>query len=384
MLEDPNSTEFEANVRTLSAKGMGVVTHPDGRIFFVRGGWPGETGIFRITNQAKSYEEVQSVRWLTTSETRVPVPCPHQGTAPGECSGCPWMGISYPEQVKAKEQKIQFLLSKNQLHPKKVHPIVAAPAAFGYRNRAQFKTDGARIGYVSEGTNVLAPIQDCLILNDKMRELLAGLRSSLPKPEWQPNDGFPWSYLDVDDSQALAEVVPNKRRPFRQGNTVQNDAMKSWIVKSLASVPTDWPVIEAFCGSGNLTEALSQVGFSKILAAEVRGVAIEELRAKALPGVQVMEIDMNERGVWQQLAKRSPDAKILLIDPPREGVEKRRGIFDHLKALKMVIYISCEPSTWARDVKDFVQNGWKLEHVTPLDLFPHTHHVEVLSVLTHD
>jgi 23S rRNA (uracil1939-C5)-methyltransferase len=140
--------------------------------------------------------------------------------------------------------------------------------------------------------------------------------------------------------------------------------------------------VEAFCGSGNFTESLSRAGFSNILAAEVRGSAIEELTAKKLPGVRILEIDMNENRVWKQLAREQVNAKVLLVDPPREGIEKRRGMFTDLPKLEVLLYISCEPATWARDVKDFQQNGWKVQHLTPIDLFPHTPHVELLSVLT--
>ena len=292
------------------------------------------------------------------------------------------MMVNYEAQVKAKEQRVSFLLDKNTIPVAERLPLVRSEDVLGYRNRAQFKTDGERIGYVSEGTNNLAPIEDCLILNAPMRGLLKDLRAKLPNKDWAPTGGHPWSYLDVDDQQSIDGVQLNRRRPFRQGNSRQNENMKRWILEALRDVRRDYPVMEAFCGSGNFTAALSQAGFSNILAAEVRGAAIQELTAKNLPGVRIMEIDMNEKGVWQQLAKRQPHAKVLLVDPPREGIEKRRGIYKYLDNLEIILYISCEPTTWARDVKDFQQNGWKVRHLTPIDLFPHTPHVELLSVLT--
>ncbi len=373
--------EFQATVRALSHKGHGVVDHPDGRVFFARGTWPGDAGTFRVEENAQSYANAQVAELVTLAPERVEAPCPHRGEEAGKCGGCPWMGVSYEAQVKAKEQRVTFLLEKNGIAVGVRRPLIPSPEVYGYRNRAQFKTDGQQLGYVSEGTNTLAPIEDCQILNPPLRDLLKELRSSLPRADWRPSEGFPWNYLDVDDMQSAGEVVLNRRRPFRQGNSAQNARMKQWILESLREARKDFPVLEAFCGSGNFTEALSQAGFSNIVAAEVRGSAIQELTAKALPGVRVMEIDMNDKGVWQQLAKRQPHAKILLVDPPREGIEKRRGIFKYLDNLRTIVYVSCEPATWARDVKDFAQNGWKVAHLTPLDMFPHTPHVELLSVL---
>ena len=377
---DPHS-QHSTIVRALSHKGHGVVDHPDGRVFFLKGTWPGDTVSWCVAAQAKSYDYAELVSIDTPAPERVEVACPHRGDTEKTCGGCPWMMVSYEAQLKAKEQRVSFLLDKNGIEVRTRHSLIPSPDVFGYRNRAQFKTDGTRLGYVSEGTNQLAPIEDCLILNDSMRALLKDMRQTLPNPQWAPSGDFPWSYLDVDDHQTLSQVVVNRRRPFRQGNEAQNLNMKRWILETLKDARPDWPVMEAFCGSGNFTEALSSAGFTNILAAEVRGSAIQQLTAKNLPGVRIMEIDMTEKGVWQQLARRQPHAKILLVDPPREGIEKRRGLYKYLDNLEMILYISCEPTTWARDVKDFQQNGWRVESVTPLDLFPHTPHVELMSVL---
>lgn len=354
------------------------MTHPDGRVLFVKGIWTDEVGLFRVSDRAKSYDNAELVSLQEKSSDRVTPPCIHIET----CGGCPWMMVSEEAQVKAKEQRVSFLLDKNGIAVQERRPLLRSPNFFGYRNRAQFKTDGKQLGYVSEGTNTLAPVSDCLVLNPAMRKLLKDMLTSLPQPTWQPTGKFPWSYLDVDDRQNFKDVVPNRRLPFRQGNTEQNERMKVWITESLQEVSKDYSVIEAFCGSGNFTEALVAVGFQHILAAEVRGSALEELRAKKLTGVQVMEINMNEKNVWPQLGRQNPGARILIVDPPREGLEERAGMLSSLPLLEKIIYISCEPATWARDIKDLQKDGWKVAHLTPLDMFPHTPHVEILSLLT--
>ncbi len=370
---------FEAKVRVLSHKGMGVVDHPDGRMFFAKGVWIGETARFSLTGLEKNYDVIEVDEILNPAPARVEAPCSHHGSH--KCGGCPWMFVSYDEQIKAKDQKIDFLLSKNNIHVEKRLAIIASEQNLGYRNRAQFKTDGEVIGFVTEGTNDLYPIDDCQVLNPKMRDIFLSLKKQLPHAEWKPQGSQSWNYIEVDDQQQSSGIELNRRRPFRQGNSSQNTLMKKWLQDTLVSESKDQPVIEAFCGSGNLTEALSLVGFSNILASEVRGVAIDELKAKKLPGVEIMEIDMNTKNVWQQMARRQPNAKILLVDPPREGIEVRRGMFESLKQLETLVYISCEPNTWARDVKDFQINGWKVVSITPIDLFPHTPHIELMSVL---
>jgi 23S rRNA (uracil1939-C5)-methyltransferase len=369
--------EFKAKVRILSHKGYGVVDHPDGRVFFAKRTWPGDEGTFSIEDKAKSYAEAKVVQLDTLSGERKEVECAHQET----CGGCPWMIVNYAEQVRAKEQRVSFLLDKNSIPVKQRFPLIEATEKLGYRNRAQFKTDGKKIGYMSEGSHDLAAIDECLILNDKMKSLFHELKSSLPRSEWQPTGRHPWNFLEVDDAQKIQEIILNKRRPFRQGNTSQNESMKTWLGDVIKDLSPDSAVMEAFCGSGNLTEVFAARGFKTILAAEVRGSALEELRAKKLVGVSVFEIDMNSRGVWKQLAREQKSTKVLLVDPPREGLEERADIFRHLNHLELIIYISCEPTTWSRDIKDFQSQGWMVESLTPLDMFPQTPHIELLTIL---
>jgi 23S rRNA (uracil1939-C5)-methyltransferase len=70
-----------------------------------------------------------------------------------------------------------------------------------------------------------------------------------------------------------------------------------------------------------------------------------------------------------------------LLDPPRDGLKVREPLLANWKELTWVFYISCNPATWARDVKDFTEKGFTLLEVTPIDLFPQTPHLEIMSVL---
>jgi 23S rRNA (uracil1939-C5)-methyltransferase len=111
-------------------------------------------------------------------------------------------------------------------------------------------------------------------------------------------------------------------------------------------------------------------------------VALETLRNTCLPGVRILPLDMSQKGVWATIARYQPHAKAILLDPPREGLEKRRGLFKYLDNLEVIFYISCELDSFSRDTADLIKHGWQLRELTPIDLFPHTPHVEVLSVFT--
>jgi 23S rRNA (uracil1939-C5)-methyltransferase len=371
---------FTASVRDLSHKGLGVVDHPDGRVFFVRGVWPGDEGEFQIDSSAPKYSEAKLINLIKASADRVELACPHRGSAPDQCGGCPWMIAKYDSQLQFKVKRLLHALEKRRVsYQSALKSVIPSEHIHGYRNRAQFKTDGSKIGYVSEGTNVLAPVDDCIILTSTLRELFLSLKSLLPREDFRPSGNHRWNYLDVDDETTLETLRINKRRPFKQGNTSQNEIMRRWVKEKFQLIPNHYPVVDLFCGSGNFTEVLSQLGFTNILSVEVQGVALEELTHKALLGVRVLDLDMTSRGAWQKLARQQPHAKAILIDPPREGLEKRRGLFKYLDNLEHIFYISCELDTFARDAEDITSQGWVLEELTPIDLFPHTPHIEMLA-----
>ncbi len=293
------------------------------------------------------------------------------------------MLADYHSQLHFKRKRLVHALEKRRVSSSVTVPnVMPSPKVLGYRNRVQLKTDGSRLGYVSEGSSVFAPVDDCVIMNETLRGLFHDLRSTLPRDDWSPTGGHRWSFLDLDDESTLEKIVLNKRRPFRQGNSEQNDVMRRWIREKFSALPAHFPVIDLFCGSGNFTEVLSELGFTNILAVEVQGTALEALTQARFPGVRILPLDMTKKGVWATIARSQPHAKALLLDPPREGLEKRRGLFKYLDNLEVIYYISCEIDTFSRDAADFLKHGWQLQEVTPIDLFPHTPHVEVLSVFT--
>jgi len=374
--------QFRAIVRDLSHKGLGVINHPDGRVFFCRGTWPGDEGIFEIPSGALKYSEAKLTELITPSSGRVHSPCHHRGSLPGECGGCPWMIASYEEQLRFKTKRLIHALEKRKvfLSEEILRPIIPSEKIFAYRNRVQVKSDGKRLGYVSEGTKTLAPIEECLVMNPGLRQTFEEVKSLLPREDLSPGENHPWFYMDLDDEMTLSELVPNKRRPFRQGNSIQNEKMRSWLKTKLSEFPNHYPAVDLYSGSGNFTEILSEEGFENILAVEVQGVALESLRRKNLSGVRIMEEDLSSKGAWARVAKLQPHAKIVVADPAREGILKRRNFIKSFDNLETLIYVSCELDSFARDAGDFIRAGFKLIELTPLDLFPHTSHVEILSV----
>ncbi|MBK7365371.1 MAG: class I SAM-dependent RNA methyltransferase [Nitrosomonas sp.] len=378
---------FKGQITHLSQKGLGVVQNEqDGISYFVSGTWPGDYGEFEVIDRRlpnKKYGYAKLVQLLQPAVDRQHAPCPFLGTTETACAGCPWMIASYASQLEQKRNRFMYAMKRvgfdtGQLTIPPVHP---SPLQYGYRNRFQVKTDGHQLGFVTEGAHQIAPIQDCLVLNETCRSLLHKLRDQLPQSDWQPVKNFDWSFIDVDDDLPFEHIRLNHKRPFKQGNSEQNTWIKAWLSAKIAENPAPQKIIELFCGSGNFTEILAASGCRSIIAYEVELDAIRQLKTKHLPNVDAQSIDLFKPFVWKTIKKVISDADTLMLDPPRAGLKNMKGFFEYFCTLKTIYYISCDPESFARDAWAFAQKGWTLTEIQLVDLFPHTPHVETLAVL---
>lgn len=371
---------FEGEVRDLSSDGQGVVAHPEGRVFFVPGVWLGERGLFEVTGLKGRMGFARVISLSEKSVLRRAPPCPHHGFTSDSCGGCPWLFMDYREQLRNKEQHVQRMLQPLNA-TLALSPIWASPEELGYRNRAQLKSDGKRLGFVAGSSRDLAEVSDCLVLNTKNRQTLTDLRARLPNPAWKPGRSKQWTSLDIDDDIDAAQVSVNERRPFRQGNSAQNQRMREWVRAKVLQIPTSSPVLELFAGSGNFTEVLVGAAYESICAVDSFGPAIEDLQARSLPGVTGLCSNLDRDDSAAELEAQLSRAKLLLLDPPREGLKNIGDYLHRAPHLNTIIYISCNLATLCRDLQAAMEHKFELQEVQPLDLFPQTPHIEALTVL---
>ncbi|MFA5495752.1 MAG: class I SAM-dependent RNA methyltransferase [Porticoccaceae bacterium] len=372
---------FTARVRALSSDGNGIVEHGGGQVFFVPGVWPGEQGEFRITGFKKRFGFAVLEQLLEPSPERVVAPCVHHGFGRGQCGGCPWQFVAYQAQLAAKESRVRQALAR-LADGERIAPIWSSPRTLGFRNRAQLKSDGRALGFVSAGSRQLAPVDDCLVLTDTNRATLRALAASLPNPAFRPSRGQDWTTLDIDEDIDAGQVALNRRRPFRQGNSEQNQRMRQWLAAKLDRVDKSVPVLELFAGSGNFTEVIAAAGFARTLAVEGSGDALAQLAAQGLPGVDTLACNLFVGDAVDGVRRRMPQAGVLVLDPPREGFREVARLLPKKHCLREVFYISCDLATFARDLQVFVAAGFEVIEVQPLDQFPHTPHVELLCHLS--
>ncbi|MBW4081957.1 23S rRNA (uracil(1939)-C(5))-methyltransferase RlmD [Paenibacillus sp. S150] len=170
-------------------------------------------------------------------------------------------------------------------------------------------------------------------------------------------------------------------RSFYQVNPAQTEVLYGKTVE-YAGLTGNETVIDAYCGIGTISLFLAQHA-AKVYGVEIVPEAIEDARSNAkLNGMKnvVFEVGASEDVIpnWKEQGV-TPD--VIVVDPPRKGCDPR--LLDTILAMKpeRVVYVSCNPSTLARDLRVLEDGGYKTVEVTPVDMFPHTVHVESVAFL---
>ena len=403
-------SRFEGRARNLSSDGRAVVEDFQSKfVYFVEGSWPGDEGTFEVLSLEKRYGFAKVVELRKLSPQRVAVECQYQGVGEGKCGGCSWMIGSYESQLESKTHRLRHALERAKLIAPDDQYVLRVPLPsseiYGYRNRVQVKSDGMRMGFLSLGSTQLGDIKECVVMNERLRALYSSLRTRIEEPALQPSGPHKFVFVDLDDDVAPEDVrtlAVNHRRPFKQGNTSQNEKMKNWVRERVfqfcanafsSAFPTSQgvskvSVLELFAGSGNFTHILLQEkNVGKVFAVEVVDEALEKLAnsVNSLRGAQLSHLkhSLASRADFEKLARKISTQvfDFWLIDPPREGAPGIEFLMDHAKQKpRCIFYISCDVATFARDGAQMAKRGYQLTEVTPIDLFPHTPHIEVLGV----
>src|SRR4030066_145757 len=217
--------KFKGTITHLSQKGLGVVKNDQNNIsYFVYGTWPGDAGEFEVIDKPlnnKKFAYAKLIKLPHPSEHRQPPACPYLSLEENACTGCPWMIADYTSQLEQKRNRFIYAMKRAgfdtiQLNIGAIHP---APHLYSYRNRCQVKTDGVKLGFVSENSYQIAPINDCIVLNDACRNLLKTTIQHLPNSVWQADSEHNWHFIELDDDMQPDETPINQKRPFKKGNT---------------------------------------------------------------------------------------------------------------------------------------------------------------------
>jgi 23S rRNA (uracil1939-C5)-methyltransferase len=345
-------------------KGVG---RENGKTVFVPFTIDGERVSAKVVRQKKRFAEAELVSVEESSPHRVQPRCPYFG----RCGGCVYQHIGYEHQLAIKWRQVRDLLERiGKLKNVPMRPIIPSPLSYGYRNRITVHAQDGVIGFFRPDSHHLLDIEHCPIATDEVNQRLERLRVN------RVREGH------------YTIRAESRRRIFEQTNDAVAKAMRDLIV-SLVPADQEW-LIDAYCGAGFLAKALL-IKFQRVTGIDWDKFAIAAARENAsaketyIAGdveVELKRLLEEADGAEAPVRRRrsANAATTLIVDPPAIGLGRnvRKLIVDLAPA--SLIYVSCDPSTLARDLADLRQS-FELESITPIDMFPQTAEIEAVAQL---
>ena len=374
MTRSPVFTEpLTLRLDTLTYGGEALGRHA-GQAIFVTGGLPGEVVRVAITAAHKNFARGQVLDVLEPSPDRVAPRCPHFGFDANACGGCHWQHLAYAAQLRFKRDIVRDQLRRlGQIEAAPVRDTLPSPAVWAYRNHAQFSVTAAgRVGLQAARSHRVIPIETCHIVQPEILAWLQTPRRVAAAAQRRLSIRAPSSEFRIRD--AVFRVSADS---FFQVNTSLIETLIDQVISRLEP-RADQTIVDAYCGVG-LFSRFSVPPAGRVIGIEASRSALADARVNLAAFAQ---IELRAGAVEDVLPRLTDHIDALVVDPPRAGCAPAtvlRAVID--RAIERVVYVSCDPATLARDVRVLLDHGYALIDVQPIDLFPHTYHIETVSLL---
>lgn len=397
------------------AHGGEAIGRYENRAIFVPYAIPGEVVRVQIEEDKGRYARARLLDVLQPSPARVTPLCPHFGA--DACGGCQFQHIDYAVQAQLKGLIVvdQFRRVGKFPEPPILEPL-PDEVGWEYRNHALFRPNAeGRLGFLSARSHDVYPVDDCLILRPPLRDLYPKLGTVYPGLVWmelrvgtaeddlmvalQTEDDeppalevdFPLSIVQICQDDAIAPLIgldyitetvydhpfTISATSFYQVNSTQAMRLAELVMGALDLRGSE-KTLDAYCGVGLFTAFMSEEAAS-VVGIEAHPTAVADAR-RNLAGRD--NVTVLEGLVEDLLPDLDAPLDAAVVDPPRTGLEPEA--LDALVAHgpRRIAYVSCDPATLARDAQRLVRQGYALEWVQPVDMFPQTFHIECVALFT--
>jgi tRNA/tmRNA/rRNA uracil-C5-methylase (TrmA/RlmC/RlmD family) len=429
---------LELEVGPIAAGGGCVGRAPDGKVVFVRHALPGERVRAQVTAETTSYMRADAVEILKPSPDRVTPPCPHTG--PGRCGGCDFQHVALEAQRRLKAFRIAEQLERlagldcgiadgadgdggpgagvgagvGMQSQVTVEPVAGDEDGLAWRSRIRLAVDGrGAVGFRRHRSHRLEYVDDCPIASPGVNATGALAHLWPGATELEVATGS-------DPAEAVISVTPRRKGSLRlpdlgTGVVVGGETHRApgavhatvgartyrispgvfWqvhtgaapvllrAVMAAAGDCTGSTVVDLYAGAGlfsvALADAVGPTGSVLAVERDRRACADARHNGAAFANLRVLEGEVTSALVASSLGR--PD--LIVLDPAREGAgtDVMEALRAHAATVRTVIYVSCEPSSFGRDLRVMLDSGWRLAGLRAFDIFPMTEHVELVAVL---
>lgn len=401
---------YKVEVTKLDHQGRGIAKIND-KVIFIPNALPRETIDVDIVLEKKKYYEGTIKEIINASDKRIKPVCPYFE----ECGGCQFLNMNYQDSLDYKQNKVEEIMNKYLGIKIKINNIVACDNNLYYRNKTTFQVKND-IGFFKEKTNTLIPVDKCYISDTKINDIYKDIKDNIDltnvkqviiratKNTLESMVVFKTSnYIDnkkiidilknkVDSIYINDELIYGKGKiienlcnknfyispsSFFQVNTLQAEKLYNKAI-AYADIKKEDTVLDLYCGTGTIGIVASNKA-KKVIGIELNKEAIKDANEnKKLNNINNIEFYAGDVGKILNKNNYKPD--IIIVDPPRAGLDSLALAQILNIRPKKLVYVSCDLMTLARDLK-LLSNDYDILELTPVDMFPYTAHVESVCAL---
>lgn len=379
-------------------KGNGIAK-VDNKIIFVPKCIFDEDVDIEIVKRHKKYDEGKIREILIPSDDRIESLCPYYNI----CGGCNISNLNYSMQLDYKKNKVINIFKKYldmDINPE----IIGSDNRYEYRNKITFKCNDGKLGLVGID-NTIINVDKCYLVSDMVNNLyqmiikkdLSQVTSIIIK---ECNNGLILGIdgdLNIDNIKDLClSIYINGNCVYKKddgyiniGNIKYIVSLDSFFQVNTSNVvrlydvvlkygnfkETD-KVIDLYCGVGSISLYVSKY-VDSVLGIEIIEDAINDAKKNALIN-NINNVDFI-CGDVSKLIDDNVNGNIVIVDPPRIGLDNHTIVVLNKIDIDKLIYVSCDPMTLVRDLKNL--SNYEVKDITLVDMFPQTHHVETVCVL---
>jgi 23S rRNA (uracil1939-C5)-methyltransferase len=412
----------DLSIEAMAHGGAGIGREAEGRVVFVEGALPGERVEARVHRVDRSFARARlSSLPDSPSPDRQDAPCPHfgawpeRGAAPERhCGGCQWQHASYAAQLRYKQRILEDALERiGRIEAPPVLPPIGMEDPWRYRNKLRLRAGPKGMGLISLDDARIVPLSQCPIALPEIEALIEALDLDLDvgtevtlRASDLTGDRLIIIHADAEQIDEIEVGLDASVVLLRPDGGLEVAAGRPYLIERLEERDFIVPAASFFQVNRRMTlklvEALREAipddariladvysgvaTFSTLLAPQFEEVfAIESDReavAAALDNASGLEqISLVEADAAEGLAYLEDHPDTILVDPPRGGLAQEMSLLLADHPAHTIAYVSCEPTTLARDLRILANGGWRLQQCQPVDMFPQTYHIESVNLL---